>query len=32
MADVLEHISESNENVLNTAPLIANGIPYQEVA
>lgn len=32
MADVLAGISESDENILNTAPLIANGIPYQEVA
>jgi Domain of unknown function (DUF4214) len=31
MADVLAHISESDENILNTAPLIANGIPYQEI-
>jgi Domain of unknown function (DUF4214) len=31
MADVLAHISESDENIQNTAPLIANGIPYQEI-
>lgn len=32
MADVLAGIAESDENILNTAPLIANGIPYQEIA
>lgn len=32
MADVLAGISESDENIHNAEALIANGIPYQEVA